>query len=68
MLYFKIREVTFNFILILNDLNPFSHYKIFGKLNSVERSSGDEEEDEEWVTEEIVDVEHNKVYTREVAI
>ena len=68
MLYFKIREVTFNFIQILNDLNPCSHYKIFGKLNSVERSSGDEEEDEEWVTEEIVDVEHNKVYTREVAI
>lgn len=32
----------------------------------MERSS--EEEDEDWVTEEIVDVEHNKVYTREVAI
>lgn len=42
------------------------HYKIFGKMNHFERSS--EEEDEEWVTEEIVDVEHNKVYTGEVAI
>ena len=28
-------------------------------MNHFERSS--EEEDEEWVTEEIVDVEHNKV-------
>ena len=42
-----------------------SHYKIFDKLNT-ERSC--EEEDEDWITEEIVDVEHNKVYTREVAI
>ncbi|KAL5250985.1 hypothetical protein ACHWQZ_G016645 [Mnemiopsis leidyi] len=42
------------------------HYKIFGKLNTVDR--GSEEEDEDWITEEIVDVEHNKVYTREVAI
>jgi len=41
------------------------HYKIFDKLNT-ERSC--EEEDEDWITEEIVDVEHNKVYTREVAI
>jgi len=50
-------------------LNHLSHYKIFGKLNHVDRcSEEDEEEEEEWVTEEIVDIEHNKVYTCEVAI
>lgn len=50
---------------------PLSHYKLFGKLNHFERSSEEEDagdEGEEWVTEEIVDVEHNKVYTCEVAI
>ena len=65
-LYYIIILYTLKYCIYPNYRPYRSHYKMFGKLNTVERSS--EDEDEDWITEEIVDVEHNKVYTREVAI